>query len=180
MNSDGLMIVQLAAVALLASLVLVAWGDLGGLAFVRRMNAGAKFFIGVAAMAGMVGVLAAPNFLPIDRSPSTGAALDLNWPLISVADGKEVNLSSFKGKVVFVNLWATWCPPCVREMPSIEALYREFADRDDVAFVLISLDRNIEKPKDHAASNGMKAPIYLSKVPPPMSFQSEGIPMTVI
>ena len=41
-------------------------------------------------------------------------------------DGKKVSLSDYKGKVVLVNIWATWCPPCVDEMPSMEKLYQKF------------------------------------------------------
>ena len=40
-------------------------------------------------------------------------------------DGKMVSLADYKGKVVFLNIWATWCPPCVEEMPSMEKLYQE-------------------------------------------------------
>jgi peroxiredoxin len=44
--------------------------------------------------------------------------------------GNSVQLSALRGKVVFLNLWATWCPPCRAEMPSMEALYQRFRDRD--------------------------------------------------
>ena len=43
-------------------------------------------------------------------------------------DGKMVSLSDYKGKVVLLNIWATWCPPCVEEMPSMEKLYQELKD----------------------------------------------------
>lgn len=44
-------------------------------------------------------------------------------------DGKEVSLASHKGHVVFINFWATWCTPCRAEMPSMEALYRDYNDQ---------------------------------------------------
>ena len=56
-------------------------------------------------------------------TPQAGATLpDF---MVKTDQGKTVNLKSFKGKKVFVNLWATWCGPCRREMPSIEALYNK-------------------------------------------------------
>jgi peroxiredoxin len=54
-------------------------------------------------------------------------------------DGKNVSLSDFKGKVVFLNIWATWCPPCREEMPSMERLYRKLKDTDFV-ILAISVD----------------------------------------
>jgi peroxiredoxin len=50
-------------------------------------------------------------------------APDFSFPGL---DGKMVRLSDHKGKVVLVNIWATWCPPCVKEMPSMEKLYQKF------------------------------------------------------
>ncbi len=49
-------------------------------------------------------------------------APDFSYPGL---DGKMVSLSDYRGKVVFLNIWATWCPPCREEMPSMEKLYRE-------------------------------------------------------
>jgi thiol-disulfide isomerase/thioredoxin len=52
-------------------------------------------------------------------------------------EGKEVRLGEFRGKVVFVNFWATWCPPCRAEMPDIESLYQEHKDK---GLVVIGID----------------------------------------
>ena len=54
-------------------------------------------------------------------------------------DGKIVSLADFKGKVVFVNIWATWCPPCREEMPSMEKLYRELKG-DGFEILAVSID----------------------------------------
>ncbi len=53
-------------------------------------------------------------------------------------DGNSVPLSSFKGKVVFLDLWATWCGPCRMEMPHIETLFKEYGSRDDIVFLAAS------------------------------------------
>jgi peroxiredoxin len=56
-------------------------------------------------------------------------------------EGQARRLSDFKGKIVFLNVWATWCPPCRMEMPSMEHLYRRLQDRD-FAMVAVSEDEN--------------------------------------
>ncbi len=53
---------------------------------------------------------------------------------------QEVRLSDYRGKVVFLNFWATWCKPCKEEMPSMEVLYREFKD-DGLVVLAVSIDR---------------------------------------
>ena len=47
-------------------------------------------------------------------------------------EGNQVSLSDFRGKTVFINFWATWCPPCRAEMPEIEAVYQEYKNKDVV------------------------------------------------
>ena len=54
-------------------------------------------------------------------------------------DGKTVNLADYKGKVVLLNIWATWCPPCVEEMPSMEKLHQELKD-EDFEILAVSID----------------------------------------
>jgi peroxiredoxin len=54
-------------------------------------------------------------------------------------DGKMVSLSDHKGHVVLVNIWATWCPPCVDEMPSMQRLYKELTD-EDFEILAVSID----------------------------------------
>src|SRR5690625_2274692 len=67
---------------------------------------------------------------------------DYNFRLLD-ENGKIVNLSEFEGKHIFMNFWATWCPPCIAEMPSINELYNEM--NDEVVFVMISTDDSFQK-----------------------------------
>ena len=57
-------------------------------------------------------------------------------------DGKPGSLAELRGKVVFLNLWATWCPPCREEMPSIQALRRQFQKAPDFVVLTVSEDSN--------------------------------------
>jgi peroxiredoxin len=54
-------------------------------------------------------------------------------------EGRMISLSSFKGKVVIVNIWATWCPPCVAEIPSLNKLYKMFKD-EGLELLAVSVD----------------------------------------
>jgi len=62
-------------------------------------------------------------------------------------NGKDVKLEHQREKIVFVNFWATWCPPCRAEMPSMEKLYREFHDRD---FTILAINVQEEAKKVRA------------------------------
>ena len=79
---------------------------------------------------------------PGDGPIGIGAtAPDFELPLL---DGGSVRLKDLRGKVVFVNFWATWCPPCLEEMPSMEELVKTLDDPDFV-MLSISVDEGGEK-----------------------------------
>ncbi|GAB2470566.1 hypothetical protein GCM10011375_38840 [Hymenobacter qilianensis] len=114
---------------------------------------------------------------PAVSSPSA-SAYPHHLPLVTL-DGKPVNLSELKGKVVFVNLWASWCPPCVAEMPGIHSLYQKM-DPKKVAFVLLSLDENPAKAQAMIQRRGYTFPVYFPTGPLPAPFDSNALPSTVI
>jgi thiol-disulfide isomerase/thioredoxin len=94
-------------------------------------------------------------------------------------DGRPANLRQFRGKVVLVNLWASWCPPCLAEMPGLQALYQK-TDTAKVAFVLISLDANPNKARALLKRRGYTMPVFFPAAPLPAPFDSPSIPSTVI
>ena len=56
-------------------------------------------------------------------------------------DNTKVSLKDFKGKYIFLNFWATWCGPCIDEMPSMERLYQKFKTRKNFAMLAVSIDK---------------------------------------
>jgi thiol-disulfide isomerase/thioredoxin len=113
-------------------------------------------------------------------APSKNAITEV-LPSFTVQDiaGNNINLQSLKGKKVFVNLWASWCPPCRREMPSIEKLSKA-VDKDKVAFVMLSLDDNFDKAKAFVKRQQLSLPIYYPAENLPAMFNVQGIPTTFI
>ena len=76
--------------------------------------------------------------------------------------GKRFSFDQYKGKVVFINLWATWCGPCRAEMAGIQKLYSSIAS-DSIAFVMLSLDRDTDQEKvvKYVNTKGFSFPVYL-------------------
>ena len=100
------------------------------------------------------------------------------WSLLD-KDGNPFNFSSVQGKVVFLNLWATWCPPCVGEMPGIQDLYDKFRDDPGVAFVLVS-NESPEKIRRFVERKGYDFPVYSSVSPTPPAFATNSIPTSYV
>src|SRR5690554_5114015 len=71
---------------------------------------------------------------------------DLGMRLIDV-NGDALSLEDFEGKAIFLNVWATWCPPCIAEMPGINELYKDVKDQN-VEFVMLSVDQDFGKAID--------------------------------
>lgn len=91
---------------------------------------------------------------------------DYNWVLESNR-GKRTEFSEFENKVVIVNFWATWCPPCLAEMPSFQELYEDYSDK--VTFLFVSGEQH-ETVDNFMKRKRFTLPGYkmLTKAPEPM------------
>jgi thiol-disulfide isomerase/thioredoxin len=115
---------------------------------------------------------------PLVRFASLRVTYPYPLPLLTL-DGRPANLQQFRGKAVLVNLWASWCPPCLAEMPGLQALYQK-TDTSKVAFVLISLDANPNKARALLKRKGYTLPVFFPAAPLPAPFDSPSIPSTVV
>lgn len=102
---------------------------------------------------------------------------DLNLKLVD-KNGEITSLKSLKGNVIFLNFWATWCPPCIAEMPSIQKLHAEMGN--DIAIVLLSFDDDFEKAKAFDKRKEYNLPIYAPASNLPSTFTSSALPTTYI
>ncbi len=120
--------------------------------------------------------IANPNTDPIIDKEK--AAYDFT---LTGMDGTTLDFKTLKGKVIFINMWATWCAPCIAEMPSIQGLYDNYKDNSEVVFAMISFDKDPAKAKNFVAKKGFDMPIYFpNETQIPKVYESKGIPTTYV
>ncbi|HKK44456.1 MAG TPA: TlpA disulfide reductase family protein [Balneolaceae bacterium] len=110
------------------------------------------------------------------KNPPTVAA---DMPLVSLT-GKPTSLNKYSGKVVFINFWATWCPPCVAEMPDIQSLYENYQNNPEITFLMISLDQSPEKARKFIRRKKFSFPVFMPAGAIPDRFQSQVVPTTFV
>lgn len=115
-----------------------------------------------------------------DKNPVREKSFNYNFTLKDL-QGNTVDVSQFKGKVIFLNLWATWCGPCRAEMPSIQSLYNS-VDHDKIAFLMISIDtpENFSKVTKYIADKNFSFPAFVPEGSLPVQLQVDLIPTTFI
>lgn len=154
------------------------------------MGSKRKKWINIALIIGIILLL----FTPVGRYArafagrllSSGAAVvkselqlsvgNYDWQLVD-ADDTEFNFEATKGKVILVNFWATWCPPCIAEMPSLQSLYNDYGDK--VVFMFVAQDK-AEKVSAFIDKKGYNLPVYYSETEAPRLLTAKSIPTTYI
>lgn len=100
-----------------------------------------------------------------------------DWTLNGL-NTEAINFSELKEKVIFVNFWATWCPPCRAEMPMIQKLYDDYKDK--VAFIFVTSE-NWSTVEEFYKKNNYNLPSYNSVSSPPIEFtKTNSIPATYV
>lgn len=99
-----------------------------------------------------------------------------NWRLKD-RQGDGFNLNEARGKVVFINFWASWCPPCVAEMPDLRDLYNDYGDK--VEFLFVARDRE-DKVDAFMSKHGYDLPVYYEMDLTPSQIYNAALPTTFI
>ncbi|MDI1313575.1 TlpA disulfide reductase family protein, partial [Prosthecobacter sp.] len=108
---------------------------------------------------GRCGLSQSRDIIPMS-STAGGESSAPEWALPGL-DGKTVKLSDFRGKVVVLNFWATWCPPCRREIPDLVALHEKYAEQGLVV-IGVSLDEGgATSVKSFVTKAGVKYPVVM-------------------
>ncbi len=102
-----------------------------------------------------------PDVVPI------GAEEGMRCPNLIFQDeqGQKKELQDYRGKIVFLNFWGSWCVPCQREMPSIQNLYDALHNNEGIEFIMLSTKRDFDASKQYARSLGYSLPLYKSTPP---------------
>ena len=96
-----------------------------------------------------------------------------------LVDGTSVTLSNLQGKPVIINFWATWCGPCVREMPAFERLQKDFGDKIEI--LAVNCGEDAATVKEFVKKNGYTFPVALDEAyATSILYPTNGIPYTVI
>ena len=114
---------------------------------------------------------------PLLSPPSPAARADYRWSLRDL-DGKAIDFGDYKGRAVFLNIWATWCPPCRAELPAIASLAAN-PRLKGVAFLCASTDEDLETLRAFVKGRNLSLPIARADSLPDV-FQTEGIPATFV
>ncbi|NEU06964.1 TlpA family protein disulfide reductase [Flavihumibacter sp. R14] len=87
---------------------------------------------------------------------------------LSDSNGRVINLSDQKGKLLFINFWATWCPPCRAEMPSINSLYSKVKSNKNIEFYMVDVDSKTKRSVAFMDQKKFELPVHspASFIPP--------------
>lgn len=95
-------------------------------------------------------------------------------------EGNVVQLEDYKGKVIFINFWASWCRPCRSEMPYISELHKKLKETEGLEFLLINFDSDLDKAKNYLNEKGYKLPVIYSPNELVGSLKPNSLPTTMV
>ncbi|WGK64941.1 TlpA family protein disulfide reductase [Croceiramulus getboli] len=121
----------------------------------------------------VIGAISTPSaFAKAEQQALTA----FSYPLTTL-DGQSRSVAVGQGKPVLINYWATWCPPCIAEMPDMQALYERYGDRIDFLFLT---DEEPQVVTRFLNRKGYELPVYNPQIQAPEALQTRSIPRTFL
>lgn len=154
----------------------IEWGVIIGVILVLYLTGWHTQVIGTLQRGILATGLITPS-IPDSSVEAQSANLDFYF---TDKNGSVKSLADFEGDVIFLNIWATWCPPCIAEMPTIHSLYNQLKDNENISFVLVSMDDDFEKAKKFMDKQNYNLPIYQYRSKVRGTYPSTVIPTTYI
>ena len=108
------------------------------------------------------------------------ASPELDASRFQTEQQETISLASLKGRVVVLNFWATWCPPCRAEMPSLNRLYQQYASDPDIVFLAVDADGQPARSRAFLQKEGYSLPLAFPEGPMPDALYSGTLPTTII
>ncbi len=119
------------------------------------------------------------GFAVLASAPTASAKAAPDETLVGLNTGDATIYGLAREKPLYLNFWATWCPPCVGEMPAIEAMYRKYGDR--LNFAAVSVDDVAADAQKMIAERGMNVPVYTGDVNKiGMDYSIDAIPKSIL
>ena len=119
-----------------------------------RLSERARDWVVTGGFLVVIGVLVVVGWLTRENRVRMAVGEPVPDLVLPRLDGDSTSLADYRGKVLLVNLWATWCAPCVREMPSLQAVYEEYRD-DGLEILAVSLDEDPGERAEDGSIDGI-------------------------
>jgi len=113
----------------------------------------------------------------VDTERKAGPGVDFS---LGLKDGRTIHMYSLKGKVVFINFWASWCPPCRAEFPGMIKLYNRFKDDDRIIFLFVNEDDNLHTAEEYLNRENYQLHLALNQGGIPSAIYSGNLPTTIV
>ncbi len=125
-----------------------------------RLRKARNLFVAMALLVALVGLPTLDVWSMGSRVPTVGTMVE-DFHLTDL-EGKSQSLSQYRGKIVLVNFWATWCKPCTTEMPAMQAMYDKMRDKGFVVLAINELEDDA-KVREHIKQYGHTFPVLMDR-----------------
>jgi len=115
-----------------------------------------------------------------DNVPKSRGAMAADFTLQELSGGRDVALSEMKGKVVLLEFWATWCPPCRASIPGIERIHEKYKDKGLVVLAVSMDDSGWDAVQSFVKENGIKYTVLKGNDDVAEKYQVRSIPMMLV